>query len=287
MSENGPPKLRRPGSDSEKKGSGKFKKTETNIKDAIDSLNIKKKKTDISNKVSSLKSKSKKNKEKKEGHLKLKIPGAEKEPETKSDTLKKNVKYILREKPLLGLIGLIILIIIIATAAMWAMDDKNIISPNNITNNQTNTIKNHYSDGNISFDYPEGWNVTPNNSSTSSSQFNLIVTVSKDENNSLSIFEENLGTQNFTYSVASWRANIIENGLIYYEGDLTVDNSSAYEFMANYKPGDKVFTIRGIAFQKNNTGYYLMFVFDDALLNYKSEMDKVINSFHVTESTTQ
>ncbi|MBP1945661.1 PsbP-related protein [Methanobacterium petrolearium] len=283
MSENGPPKLRRPGSDSEKKGSGKFKKTETNIKEAIDSLNIKKKKTDISNKVSSLKSKSKKDKKKKEGPLKLKIPGAKKEPETRSGALKKNAKYIMREKPLLGIIGLIILIIIIATAAMWAMDDKNIKNPSNNTSNQTNITKNHYSDGNISFDYPEGWDVTPNNI-TSSSQFNLIVTVSKDENNSLSIFKEELGTQNFTYSVASWRANVIQNGMIYYEGDLTVDNCTAYEFMANYKPEDKVYTIRGIAFQKNRTGYYLMFVFDNALLNYKTEMDKVINSFHVTES---
>ncbi|BDZ71901.1 PsbP-related protein [Methanobacterium petrolearium] len=183
----------------------------------------------------------------------------------------------------MGIIGLIILIIIIATAAMWAMDDKNIKNPSNNTSNQTNITKNHYSDGNISFDYPEGWDVTPNNI-TSSSQFNLIVTVSKDENNSLSIFKEELGTQNFTYSVASWRANVIQNGMIYYEGDLTVDNCTAYEFMANYKPEDKVYTIRGIAFQKNRTGYYLMFVFDNALLNYKTEMDKVINSFHVTES---
>ena len=75
--------------------------------------------------------------------------------------------------------------------------------------------------------------------------------------------------------------------MIYYEGDMTVDNSTAYELMANYKPGDKVYTTRGIAFRKNNTVYFIIFVFDRPLLDFKNEMDKVINSFHVIERPKQ
>jgi hypothetical protein len=166
---------------------------------------------------------------------------------------------------------------------MWAVGDKPTLNQSNNTTNQTTILKNHYSNGNISFDYPEGWNVTTNNvnSSSSGSQYTLMVTVSKNENNSVSIFKEALGTQNFTYSVAAWRSNILQNGMIYYEGDLTVDNTTAYELEANYKPADTVFTTRGIALEKNNTAYFIIFVFNDPLLDYKDEMDKVINSFHV------
>ena len=100
----------------------------------------------------------------------------------------------------------------------------------------------------ISLDYPEGWNITGKVMTLKVDR--LLVTVSKDENNSVSIFREELGTHNFTHRVAAWRSNILKNGMIYYEGSITVDNQTAYEFMANYKPSDKVYATRGIALQK-------------------------------------
>ena len=127
----------------------------------------------------------------------------------------------------------------------------------------------------------------PIDSNNSNSQYTLITTVSKNENNSFSIFRQALGNHNFTYLVASWRSNILKNGMIYYEGDLTIDNTTAYELEANYKPSDKVFTTRGIAFRKNESVYFIIFVFDRPLLDYKNEMDKVINSFHVIERPQQ
>lgn len=282
MSENGPPKLRKPGTDHGKKGgSRKFKKAETNIRERLVSIKFKKPETAIKTKVSSLKSKSHGNKEN-DGPLKLKTPATGSPEKSRTDDLKKNAKKTVSENPLLSIVAAIVLIIIIISVALWATGDKPVINQTNNTPNNQTILQTHYSDGNISFDYPEGWNVT-NKSGDSTSQYKLIVTVSKNQNNSFTVFKQDLGLKNFTYLVAAWRSNILKNGMIYYEGDLTIDNTTAYELEANYKPGNTVFTTRGIAFKKNNTAYFIIFVFDDPLLDYKDEMDKVINSFHVVE----
>jgi len=280
LSGDGPPKLRKPGTPNQKEGSRKFKKTETTIRKKLDSLEFKKQGVAISSKVSSLKSKSKRDSQR-EGPPKLRTPGTHDQKKPRSATLKSDSIRILKERPLLSIIGVIILIIILISIALWAVGDSSTLNiTNNTSNNQTSPIKNMYNDGNISFKYPEGWNV-----SNITNQAPLIVTVAKDENNSFSVFKEELGTTNFTYRVAAWRSNIIKSGMIYYEGDLTIDNVTAYELEANYKPEDKVFTTRGIAFQKNNTAYFIIFVFDKALIDYKNEMDTVINSFHVIEES--
>lgn len=276
MSEDGPPRLRKPGNNSKKKdSSSKLGKASTDIKEKVGSLKLKKGENSITRKVNSLKSKKISNdKPGNGGPTRLRVPHTESEEKFSSDNLKKNIPKILGKK---SIIGIIILIILVATTAMWFLgDNKTITNQSNNTTTQMNTLKNHFNNGNISFDYPEGWNVT-----NTTNQASLIVTVTDDENNSFSVFREDLLTQNFTYRVASWRSNILANGMIYYEGDLTIDNTTAYELEANYKPNDKVFTTRGIAFQKNNSAYFVIFVFDKPLLDYKNEMDTVINSFHV------
>jgi hypothetical protein len=283
LSENGrPPKLRKPGTDEpENEGSRKFKKTKTNIRKKLDALELKKQGNTITSKVSSLKSKTNGNKQKNEGPPKLRTPQTKGQEKSRSGTLKKDIFRTMKERPLLSIISVVILIIIIISLALWvAGDNSTLNNTNNSSTNQTSTAENVYNDGNISFEYPEGWNIT-----NSTGQAPLIVTISENENNSLSVFKEELGTTNFTYRVAAWRANILQNGMIYYEGDLTIDNITAYELEANYKPEDKVFTTRGIAFQKNNTAYFVIFVFDQPLLDYKDEMDTVINSFHVIEGS--
>jgi hypothetical protein len=290
LSEDRPPKLRKPGTgDPERKSTRRFKKPETNIREKLDSLELKKKGTDITSKVSSLKSKtnslkSKTNKDEEKRDGPKKLGKSDTQPkESRSDILKRNSSQILRKNPILLIISIIILIILVVTAAMWSVDDVTSQNQTNNTKNQTNTQKNHFSDGNVSFDYPEGWNITSRANSTNS-ESHLLVTISKDENNSVSIFREDLGTQNFTYRVSAWRSNIMKNGMIYYEGGLTMDNQTAYELMANFKPGDKVYATRGIALQKNNILYFIIFIFDDPLLDYSGEMDKIINSFNVTEN---
>lgn len=284
MSEDRPPKLRKPGTgDQERKSARRFKKPETNIREKLDSLELKKKGTDITSKVSSLKSKTNKDKLKQGGPKKLGKSDTQTKKESRSDILKRDSSHLLRENPLLISISLIILIILVVTAAMWSVDDVTSQNQTNNTKNQTSIQKNHFSDGNVSFDYPKDWNITSRANSTNS-ESHLLVTVSKDENNSVSIFREYLGNHNFTYRVGAWRSNIMENGMIYYEGSLTMGNQTAYELMANFKPGDKVYATRGIALQKNNILYFIIFIFDDPLLNYSADMDKIINSFKVTEN---
>lgn len=253
-------------------------KASADIKEKIGSLKLKNGENSFSSKVNSLKSQ--KNSDDKQGNggpTRLRVPHTESEEKLNSNNLKKTIPKILRKRSVLGIIGIIILIILVVTTAMWFMSDhKAVTNQSNNNSTQMNTLKNHFNNGNISFDYPEGWNIT-----NVTNQSSMVVTVTHDENNSFSVFKEDLGTQNFTYRVSEWRSNILKNGMIYYEGDLTIDNITAYELEANYKPKDKVFTTRGIAFQKNNTAYFVIFVFDQALLDYKNEMDKVINSFHV------
>lgn len=279
MSEDGPPRLRKPGTNNKKKDSSfKLGKASADIKEKVGSLKLKKGENSIASKVNSLKSRKTSNDKKGNGApTKLRVPNSESEEKFSSDHLKKKIPKIMGKKSIVSIIGIIIIIIMVVSAAMWVIgDNKNTINQSNNTTTQMNTLKNHFDNGNISFDYPEGWNVT-----NITDQASLIVTVTQDENNSFSVFKEDLLTQNFTYRVASWRSNILANGMIYYEGDLTIDNTTAYELEANYKPNDKVFTTRGIAFQKNNSAYFVIFVFDKPLLDYKNEMDTVINSFHV------
>ena len=279
MSEDGPPRLRKPEKNSQKKdSSSKLGKASADIKEKVGSLKLTKGENSIASKVNSLKSKKITNdKQGNGGPTRLRVPHSESKEKFGSDNLKKTIPKILGKKSIVGIIGIIILIILVVSAAMWVIgNNKTITNQSNNTPTQMNTLKNHFDNGNISFNYPEGWNVTNN-----ANQASLIVTVTDDENNSFSVFKEDLLTQNFTYRVASWRSNILANGMIYYEGDLTIDNTTAYELEANYKPNDKVFTTRGIAFQKNNSAYFVIFVFDKPLLDYKNEMDTVINSFHV------
>jgi hypothetical protein len=276
LSEDGPPRLRKPEKGTRKKdASSKLGKASADIKEKVGSFNLKKGESSITNKVNSFKSKKSFRSEDRDGSpTKLRVPQSE--PKQKFNFgFEEKIPKVLREKSFLSIIGVIILIILVVSTAILFIGDKQISTSPNNTTQQVGPLKNHYNDGNISFDYPEGWNVSNNQ------QAPLIVTVAHDENNSFSVFKEDLGTQNFTYRVAAWRSNILAKGMIYYEGDLTIDNTTAYELEANYKPGDKVFATRGIAFQKNNSLYFLIFVFDKALIDYKYEMDKVINSFHV------
>lgn len=144
------------------------------------------------------------------------------------------------------------------------------------TTNLTNVTKNHYDDKNMSFDYPDGWNISKDKVTPP-----LVVTVAKDENNSLSVFRETLGTKNFIDRLREWRSNINSQGNINYEGNLTIDGLTAYDVEATYKNSNGTYNSRGIGFEKNGTAYFIVFVFNKSLLMYKNEMDTVINSFHV------
>ncbi len=180
-------------------------------------------------------------------------------------------------------LGLIVLIIIIIAGTILADGGghKNITA--NQTNNTTSPVsvnQNHYDNGIISFDYPLGWSVSKNEV-----QAPLIVTVEKDPNNSFSIFQEDLGTTSFSEFLLQWRQSIIQNGAISYEGNISMDGVNGYDIESTYNNNttNTTYNTRGVAIDKNKTAYIVIFIFNTSSLNYKDQMDQVINSFHVQQ----
>jgi hypothetical protein len=216
-------------------------------------------------------------KPKKEGSIKLNKPGTDNSSKLGSYNWKRLANNLGKKKSFLAILGIIFLI---GAVAIWAGDYKKpTLNKNKNTTTNFTTLKNHFDNGVISFDYPKGWNITAN------AQPPLIVTVEQNENNSFSVLSENLENSNFTQKVLEWKTNLQKNGMIYYEGITTVDGSDAYEIQGNYKPGNKIYSTRGIALVRDQTAYFIFFIFDKPLLDYKNEMDLVINSFHVNQTS--
>ncbi len=183
---------------------------------------------------------------------------------------------------ILGVIGLII--IIIAAVLIAGVDSHKTIIPNK-TNNTTNPVtanQNLYNNGIISFYYPQGWSVL-----NQQVQAPLIVTVQQDPNNSLSIFSENLGNTSFTEFVLQWRQSIMQNGEITYDGNVTMSGVNGYDIEATYNNTttntNTIYNTRGIAIDKNDTVYIIIFTFNTTLLNYSNQMNQVISSFQVKQ----
>lgn len=178
------------------------------------------------------------------------------------------------KKTLLVIIGIIVLIV--AVALSMGSNEKTTTPQSNNSTTPANPLKNHFDNGNISFDYPIGWNISSEKTSAS-----VVVTVQKNGNNSFSVITENLGTRNFTDRIIEWRKSVMEGGDIYYEGWTTMDGSRAYVIEATYQTPAITYNTRGIGIEKYHTAYFIIFIFNTSLLDYKEEMDLVINSFHV------
>lgn len=178
------------------------------------------------------------------------------------------------KKTLLGIIGIIV--IIVAIALWMGSDEQTTTQKGNNTTNPGTPVKNHFDNGNISFDYPDGWN-----SSTEKATAPVVVTVLKNGNNSFSVLTEKLGNKNFTDRIIEWRQSVMDGGDIYYEGWTTMDGSRAYVIEATYKTQSVTYNTRGVAIEKYNTAYFIIFIFNTSLLDYKDDMELVINSFHV------
>jgi hypothetical protein len=260
-------------------GPFKFRKTDSNNLKKDSPLKLRKPPdSDKSKKTIPLKLKKRdSDKSKKDGPIKLKRPGINDSSKFSSFNWTKIANEIGKRKFFLAIMVIIVLIAAVAIMAGEYKKPALNLNKNNITN--FTTLKNHYDDGKISFDYPNGWNISQN-----PTQPPLIVTVEQNDNNSFSVLSENLENSNFTQKVLEWKTNLQKNGMIYYEGVTTVDGTDAYEIQGNYKPGDKIYSTRGIALVRDRTAYFIIFIFDKPLLNYKNEMDLVINSFHVNQT---
>jgi hypothetical protein len=199
---------------------------------------------------------------------------------SKSEDLQDKFNNVVDNRIILGLIGLIIIIVAAALIA-GVGSHKTIIS--NGTNNTTTPVtvnQNIYDNGIISFNYPQGWTVL-----NQQVQAPLIVTVQKDPNNSFSVFSEDLGNTSFTEFIFQWRQSIMQNGEITYEGNVTMGGVNGYDIEATYNNTttntNNIYNTRGIAIEKNDTAYIIIFTFNTTLLNDNNQMNQVINSFQV------
>lgn len=189
------------------------------------------------------------------------------------DGLRDNLNRIDKKRFIIIIIAFIILIVL----GVFASSNSHQTSPNQ-TNNSTNLTPvtgNHFNNGKISFDYPLEWNASSETTAP------IIVTIGEDEYNSFSVLSENMGSTSFAERILQWRQNILQSGQITSEGNITIDNTRGYEIEAIYKVNNTTYNTRGVAIAKNNTVYFIMFIFNKSLLDYKDEMDQVINSFHV------
>jgi len=189
------------------------------------------------------------------------------------DDLKEKIPWI-KDRRIIMFLALAV-IIVAAGVIAGGNNHQTTLNQTNNTTIPTITAQNHFDNGIISFDYPNGWNVT------NGTKAPLLVTVSKDENNSFSVLSEKLGNTTFAERIVQWRQTILQSGAITYEGNVTVDNSSGYNIEATYKVNSTIYNTRGVAISKNNNVYFIIFIFNKSLLDYKGEMDQVINSFHV------
>jgi hypothetical protein len=169
--------------------------------------------------------------------------------------------------------------LVVAFALYSGSDAGNETRTNDTNNSQTNTTFNTYDNENITFNYPLDWNVSEEVESP------VMVTVYKDNNNLLSVFSENLGNMTLYDKLVEWKSNLLQTSNITYEQSITVDNARAYDVESSVKSDSNTYVTRGVAFEKNRRVYFLVFVFNQSLLNYKDDMELILNSFHVKESS--
>lgn len=185
-------------------------------------------------------------------------------------------------KSALGIIIISILVLasltFLYTSNDGKLDNNSSSSLNKNSKNQT-TYKNHYENESVTFNYPNGWKISKEKVKAPE-----IVTVAKDKDNLCSVFKEKLGDTSLTDRLNEWRSNIGAKGKIYYEGTITIDGRKAYDIQSTYSIGEQSYSSRGIGFEKNGVVYFIIFVFKGALIDHKSDMDVIINSFHVKEN---
>jgi hypothetical protein len=198
-------------------------------------------------------------------------------PLVKKETNQNSLKnQILAHKKLLVLFG--VLICLIVAVYIISTPSQKVVINNSNTSQPTSTdpTKNFFDNGNISFYYPKNWN-----QSQERIQAPLIVTVYKDENNSMSVYSENINNRPFADYVVDWRENLNIASNITYEQVTQIDNCTAYDVQASKRNMNGTYITRDLIFTKNKKVYYIIFIFNKSVLDFKEEMDLIINSFKV------
>ena len=203
-------------------------------------------------------------------------------PTSRKDLLSQKVQekrgYISANRRLFFILAAFICLVV-AFALYSGSEAGNETNTNQTNNSQANATFNIYDDENITFNYPLNWNLSEEVESP------VMVTVYKDNNNLLSVFSEDLGNMTLHDKLVEWKANLLQTSNITYEQAITVDNARAYDVESSIQSDSTTYVTRGVAFEKNRRVYFLVFVFNQSLLNYKDDMELILNSFHVKESS--
>lgn len=203
-------------------------------------------------------------------------------PTSRKDLLSQKVQekrgYISANRRLFFILAVVICLVV-AFALYSGSEAGNETNINQTNNSQANATFNIYDDENITFNYPLNWNISEEVESP------VMVTVYKDNNNLLSVFSEDLGNMTLHDKLVEWKANLLQTSNITYEQAITVDNARAYDVESSIQSDSTTYVTRGVAFEKNRRVYFLVFVFNQSLLNYKDDMELILNSFHVKESS--
>lgn len=197
---------------------------------------------------------------------------------TFSQKVKEKRGYVSANRRLILILGAVICLVI--ALALYTGSETGNQTNNQTNNSQANATFNIYDDQNITFNYPLNWNISQEEVDPP-----LIVTVMQDENNLLSVFSEDLGNRTLKDKLVEWKENLIQTSNVTYDQATTVDNTSAYDVQTSTTTDSVTYITRGVAFEKNNRIYYLIFVFNSSILDYKEDMELILNSFHVKESS--
>lgn len=141
---------------------------------------------------------------------------------------------------------------------------------------------NHYSKNGISFNYPDGWNISKGDKSK-----NEILSAKKvlKENNvtvdksTLSIWTRSTNKQNLTTYLMVIKAGALPEGRkITSERNVTVNGNKGYEIVIEDQDGQSM-----IVFFKKDGKYYNIGFSAKTLQRFKEDIDVVVNSFNVTK----
>lgn len=204
-------------------------------------------------------------------------------PKSRKDLISKKVQekrgYLSVNRRLIFILAVVICVVI--ALALFSGGKAGNETINNQTNNsQVNATFNVYDNQDITFNYPLDWNISQEEVDPP-----LIVTVKQDDNNLLSVFSEDLRNITLRDKLLEYKYNLLQTSNITYEQSIVVDNAKAYDVESSIKGDSTTYVTRGVAFEKNQKVYFLVFVFNQSLLNYKDDMDLILNSFHVKESS--
>ena len=148
--------------------------------------------------------------------------------------------------------------------------------------------KSHYNSKGVSFDYPSKYvvdtSIYPDFKDTSDLEFlSSIVTVALDNKDDLGFVVYKLNPSKGKDAMITFVSSMAtsDNGIIVSQNNVKVDNTDGHEVVSSDYGNKQVPTTKFVYFTKNNVDYLIIF-YSNNLEKMQSDINIIINSFHVT-----